>query len=154
MSAILLRKRLPSTALRSLSRLASSEATPKHVPTPVKEAVPPATTPVVGQAPNRAVKWSTNQQSRPQASSLPRFEQTDMSLQPQPLSAMEMIAKEPVRLVHGRKAVCDGVRDAQGLRFRINQDLDLAGKLLRPSVRTSASSPLEVSIQLSSTDIA
>lgn len=108
MSAILLRKRLPSTALRSLSRLASSEATPKHVPAPVKEAVPPATTPVVGQAPNRAVKWSTNQQSRPQASSLPRFEQTDMSLQPQPLSAMEMIAKEPVRLVHGRKAVCDG----------------------------------------------
>ncbi|KAG8940018.1 hypothetical protein FRC00_013329, partial [Tulasnella sp. 408] len=143
MSAILLRKRLPSTALRSLSRLASSEAKPKHVPAPVKEAVPPATTPVVGQAPNRAVKWSTNQQSRPQASSLPRFEQTDMSLQPQPLSAMEMIAKEPVRLVHGRKAVCDGGAGIEIFfgeesfegdpwdipRFSstwINQDLDLA----------------------------
>ncbi|KIO30853.1 hypothetical protein M407DRAFT_242073 [Tulasnella calospora MUT 4182] len=108
MSAVLLRNRLPSTALRSLSRLASSEAKPKHVPTPVKEAASPATTSVVGQAPNRAIKWSTNQQTRPQAASLPRFEQTDMSLQPQPLSAMEMIAKEPVRLVHGRKAVCDG----------------------------------------------
>ncbi|KAI0068203.1 hypothetical protein BV25DRAFT_1818586, partial [Artomyces pyxidatus] len=31
-----------------------------------------------------------------------------MELQPNPLSAMEMIANEPVRLVHGRKAVCDG----------------------------------------------
>ena len=31
-----------------------------------------------------------------------------MELQPNPLSAMEMIAKEPIRVVHGRKAVCDG----------------------------------------------
>lgn len=31
-----------------------------------------------------------------------------MELQPNPLSAMEMINKEPIRVVHGRKAVCDG----------------------------------------------
>jgi len=31
-----------------------------------------------------------------------------MDLQPQPLSAMEMINAEPIRMVHGRKAVCDG----------------------------------------------
>jgi NADH dehydrogenase (ubiquinone) Fe-S protein 6 len=31
-----------------------------------------------------------------------------MDLQPQPLSAMEMINAEPIRIVHGRKAVCDG----------------------------------------------
>jgi NADH dehydrogenase (ubiquinone) Fe-S protein 6 len=31
-----------------------------------------------------------------------------MDLQPQPLSAMEMINGEPIRIVHGRKAVCDG----------------------------------------------
>lgn len=31
-----------------------------------------------------------------------------MELQPNPLSAMEMIANEPIRVVHGRKAVCDG----------------------------------------------
>ncbi|KAG8976427.1 hypothetical protein FRC05_003670 [Tulasnella sp. 425] len=129
MSAILLPKRLPSTALRSLSRLASSGAAPKDVPAPVKEAVPPATTPVVGQAPNRALKWSTNQQSRPQGASLPRFEQTDISLQPQPLSAMEMIAKEPVRLVHGRKAVCDGGGGPLGHpKIFINLDLVPAGK--------------------------
>ncbi|CAA7265807.1 unnamed protein product [Cyclocybe aegerita] len=31
-----------------------------------------------------------------------------MALQPNPLSAMELIAQEPIRLVHGRKAICDG----------------------------------------------
>lgn len=31
-----------------------------------------------------------------------------MDLQPNPLSAMQMIAEEPIRIVHGRKAVCDG----------------------------------------------
>lgn len=31
-----------------------------------------------------------------------------MDLQPAPLSAMEMVANEPIRLVKGRKAVCDG----------------------------------------------
>ncbi|KAG9121197.1 hypothetical protein FRC07_002958 [Ceratobasidium sp. 392] len=37
-----------------------------------------------------------------------RFEQTDMSLQPAPLSAQALLEQEPIRLVHGRKAVCDG----------------------------------------------
>jgi len=36
-----------------------------------------------------------------------------MDLQPRPLSAMEMIANEPIRLVDGRRAVCDG-----GMLFR------------------------------------
>lgn len=31
-----------------------------------------------------------------------------MELQPQPLAAIEMIANEPIRVVQGRKAVCDG----------------------------------------------
>ena len=31
-----------------------------------------------------------------------------MELQPNPLSAMDLIANEPVRVIHGRKAVCDG----------------------------------------------
>lgn len=37
-----------------------------------------------------------------------------MELQPLPLSAMEMIANEPIRVVHGRKAVCDG-----GMHWRL-----------------------------------
>ena len=63
---------------------------------------------VVPQSPNRAATWSTSQNPRPAGQSGPRFEQTAMDLQPNPLSAMELLANEPVRLVHGRKAVCDG----------------------------------------------
>jgi len=60
------------------------------------------------QAPNYPTSWSTNQAPRPGPGTSPRFEQTNMELQPNPLSAMELIANEPVRIVHGRKAVCDG----------------------------------------------
>ena len=60
------------------------------------------------QAPNHPTPWSTNQQQRPVAGHNPRLEQTVMELQPNPLSAMELIAREPIRFVHGRKAVCDG----------------------------------------------
>ncbi|EGN99659.1 Ndufs6, NADH-ubiquinone oxidoreductase complex I 13kd subunit [Serpula lacrymans var. lacrymans S7.3] len=38
----------------------------------------------------------------------PRFEQTAMELQPNPVNAMDLINQEPIRLVDGRKAVCDG----------------------------------------------
>ncbi|KAH9081646.1 ubiquinone oxidoreductase 20 kd subunit [Lactarius deliciosus] len=62
----------------------------------------------VAQSPNRAATWSTSQHPRPAGQSGPRFEQTIMDLQPNPLSAMELLANEPVRLIHGRKAVCDG----------------------------------------------
>ncbi|KIO08284.1 hypothetical protein M404DRAFT_997215 [Pisolithus tinctorius Marx 270] len=37
-----------------------------------------------------------------------------MDLQPNPLSAMELIASEPARIVQGRKAVCDGGRGPLG----------------------------------------
>ncbi|KAA1471489.1 hypothetical protein DENSPDRAFT_744389, partial [Dentipellis sp. KUC8613] len=60
------------------------------------------------QAPNYPTTWSTSQRARPSGTDGPRFEQTVMELQPTPLSAMELIANEPVRLVQGRKAVCDG----------------------------------------------
>jgi NADH dehydrogenase (ubiquinone) Fe-S protein 6 len=63
---------------------------------------------VVPQSPNRTATWSTSQSPRPAGQSGPRFEQTTMELQPNPLSAMELLANEPVRVVHGRKAVCDG----------------------------------------------
>lgn len=67
---------------------------------------------VASQAPNRATTWSTNQRARPAGQSGPRFEQTFMELQPNPLSAMELVANEPIRLVHGRKVVCDGGKSA------------------------------------------
>jgi len=64
--------------------------------------------PVAQQAPNYPTTWSTSQRPRPGPASGPRFEQTAMSLQPNPLSAMQLVAEEPIRLVQGRKAVCDG----------------------------------------------
>jgi len=64
--------------------------------------------PTTQQAPNYPKTWSINQAPRPGPGTSPRFEQTNMELQPNPLSAMELIANEPVRIVHGRKAVCDG----------------------------------------------
>ena len=85
---------------RPLVRLSSSSSVA------VPKTTPPAK--VFPQAPNYPTTWSTNQRPRPAAGSGPRFEQTVMELQPNPLSAMELIANEPVRMVHGRKAVCDG----------------------------------------------
>jgi len=64
--------------------------------------------PVTQQAPNYPATWSTSQRPRPGPASGPRFEQTAMALQPNPLSAMQLVAEEPIRLVQGRKAVCDG----------------------------------------------
>ncbi|CAE7231684.1 unnamed protein product [Rhizoctonia solani] len=60
------------------------------------------------QAPNRDKPWSTSQRPRPGPDFDARFEQTDMSLQPAPLSAQALVDQEPIRVVHGRKAVCDG----------------------------------------------
>merc|ERR1712071_581471 len=60
------------------------------------------------QAPNHASTWSTSQNPKKHAYSGPRFEQINLSLQPQPISAMEMVAQDPVRLVPGRRASCDG----------------------------------------------
>ncbi|EKM61055.1 uncharacterized protein PHACADRAFT_247394 [Phanerochaete carnosa HHB-10118-sp] len=88
-----------SRLARPLTRLSSGTSV----------AVPPVEPKQVApQAPNYPTTWSTTQAPRPYGQSGPRFEQTAMELQPNPLSAMQMIAEEPIRVVHGRKAVCDG----------------------------------------------
>ncbi|TIA90028.1 hypothetical protein E3P99_01759 [Wallemia hederae] len=60
------------------------------------------------QAENRATKWSPRQRSKQDAFVGPRFEQKNLELQPNPKAAIELIAEEPVRLVEGRVASCDG----------------------------------------------
>lgn len=113
---MLSRRLIPkSNILKSISRAASSSSsTPVSSPeTPVAAAATPAPvepkpSPVAPQAPNYAQPWSLNQRPRPVPGEGPRFEQTAMELQPNPLSAMELIANEPVRMVNARKAVCDG----------------------------------------------
>ncbi|KAF8481936.1 ubiquinone oxidoreductase 20 kd subunit [Russula ochroleuca] len=84
----------------SSSVSSSSQAVPTEAAKPIPAVVP--------QSPNHAATWSTNQHPRPAGQSGPRFEQTIMELQPNSLSAMELIANEPIRLIHSRKAVCDG----------------------------------------------
>ena len=89
-----------STSTSKADNNATSSALTKKVDVPL-----PTTQ---QQSPNYPSTWSTSQRPRPGIGSSPRFEQTAMDLQPNPLSAMELIAKEPIRVVHGRKAVCDG----------------------------------------------
>jgi NADH dehydrogenase (ubiquinone) Fe-S protein 6 len=109
---MLSRRALPSLnhVLRNISRPASTSTSKADNATSSavtkKADVPLPTT--QQQSPNYPSTWSTSQRPRPGFGSGPRFEQTAMDLQPNPLSAMELIAKEPIRLVHGRKAVCDG----------------------------------------------
>lgn len=95
----MLSRQAASRLSRPLIRLSSSSSVPAP-PTSAKQVTP--------QAPNYPTTWSTTQAPRPAGQSGPRFEQTAMELQPNPLSAMEMVANEPIRVVHGRKAVCDG----------------------------------------------
>ncbi len=60
------------------------------------------------QSPNYPSTWSAGQNTRDNAMRGPRFEQTAVDFQPQPLSAMEMIQREPIRLVESRIVSCDG----------------------------------------------
>lgn len=64
------------------------------------------------QAPNRQATWSPSQRSREDIVNDVRFVQKDLTKQPQPYSAMELIAQEPVRyLEHTNIAVCNGNKD-------------------------------------------
>lgn len=102
-------RRILSTP-RVLARFSSTTTVvPPHPPA---SATPTFTTETAvsdyPQAPNHPGLWSENQRPRPTPATGPRFEQTAMQLQPQPLSAMEMIANEPIRLSKTRIAACDG----------------------------------------------
>lgn len=98
------------------SRLSSSSSSSSQA---VQAAAAKPIPAVVPQSPNHAATWSTNQRARPAGQSGPRFEQTIMDLQPNSLSAMELIANEPIRLIHGRKTACDGGKSATKPRDRI-----------------------------------
>ncbi|KIY52712.1 hypothetical protein FISHEDRAFT_34616 [Fistulina hepatica ATCC 64428] len=107
------RRALSSAVCRNIARssvraasTSASASTPASPPTtasvPKEELAEPP------QAPNYATKWTADQRPRPGLGASARFEQVNMAFQPAPLSAMAMIAEEPIRMVHSRKAVCDG----------------------------------------------
>ncbi|GAA6044244.1 hypothetical protein JCM8097_002195 [Rhodosporidiobolus ruineniae] len=96
-------------AHNAVTRTPAAPHTPPHVSTT--------------QAPNRATPWSKSQAARTEAMVGPRFEQTAEAYQPRPLAAVELIAEEPIRLVQGRVAACDGGGGALGHpRIFINLD--------------------------------
>ncbi|KAM4054776.1 zinc-finger domain-containing protein [Hirsutella rhossiliensis] len=119
---LLLRKLcVPRRALSTSSRFLEA-AVPATKPD-TETAVEDAQLKQVSQAPNRADVWSRSQKPRSTAMTGPRFEQTDFDLQPQPLSAMEMIHKQPVRWTHERVVACEGGGGPAGHpRIFINTD--------------------------------
>ncbi|PWW71824.1 hypothetical protein C7212DRAFT_287371 [Tuber magnatum] len=75
------------------------------------------------QAPNRATTWSSSQQARELGMVGPRFENTDVELQPAPYAAIELIHRQPVRFSEERVVVCDGGGGPMGHpRIFINVD--------------------------------
>ncbi|KAF7347840.1 hypothetical protein MVEN_01541500 [Mycena venus] len=126
-------RRLPRIHARSLA-----SSTPAVVPEDA-----PTAAPATLQAPNAPSTWSTNQRPRPGPASSPRFEQTAMQLQPNPLSAMALINDVPVNMVDGRRAVCDGGGGPLG-HPKIYINLDLPGPrpcgyaFIRPFALTAA----------------
>lgn len=95
-----------SRVLQSVTRFTSTAAKITDLAGTASQTATPSV--IAQQAPNYPTTWTTSQQPRPAVGSSPRFEQTAMEFQPNPLSAMELVSREPVRLVDGRRAVCDG----------------------------------------------
>ncbi|KAL7420658.1 hypothetical protein Q5752_004609 [Cryptotrichosporon argae] len=94
---------------RPLTRFTSTISSVPRPPAPAPDAQPPVASPAVEQqAPNYPLPWSTGQNPRPHAYASPRFEQANYELQPRPLAAIGMVEQDPVRLVNGRRAACDG----------------------------------------------
>ncbi|CAO3670602.1 hypothetical protein G6F70_005504 [Rhizopus microsporus] len=96
-------QRITSSNLRNitLKSLAASYTTSLQ---PTAKSVAPT----AEQAANRATTWSENQRAKADALKGPRFEQMDLSTQPNPMAAIELIAEEPIRFVNKRIAHCDG----------------------------------------------
>lgn len=97
----------------SLARSYATPPTPSTAPLPKEQ--PDASSPrYLQQSPNVPTTWSTNQNPKPHAYDNARFEQTAWEYQPNRPSAMGMVAEDPVRLVQGRKAACDGGESMDG----------------------------------------
>lgn len=104
---MLLTKALPRTlpSLRlSLRSLSTSVPAVPSAASAVSSTQPTLTS----QSPNVPTPWSPSQSPRALAMTGPRFEQTHLELQPQPLSAMGLVAEQAVKMVDGRRAICDG----------------------------------------------
>ncbi|KCV72730.1 NADH dehydrogenase (ubiquinone) Fe-S protein 6 [Fonticula alba] len=95
---------------RSLTRLAPAMGVVRRgLATNAVATVTPTPTEVTGTD-----TWSPNQASRVGSMTGPRFLDVDLSLQPMPKPAIDLIAEQPVIEVAGRVASCDGGHPALG----------------------------------------
>lgn len=147
-----------NNVLNILSKSSSTTSSPPIIIKPNDAHAVKQSEVTLQQAPNFPTTWSTSQRPRPGPYSGPRFEQTDMSLQPNPLSAMELVAQEPIRLVKGRKAVCDGGSSLLGIFSYISESnfsilgigplghpkiyINLVSRFFHPSIPVSEGSPV------------
>ncbi|KAJ1649952.1 hypothetical protein IWQ61_009117, partial [Dispira simplex] len=107
---LMARNRIVGVHSRSAFSTTSRRTTQTYestLPVPIGD-TKPATVEALQQAPNRETVWSVSQEPRAKAMAGVNFIQKDLSAQPRPLAAIELVAEEPIRMVEGRKAVCDG----------------------------------------------
>ena len=108
----------------------NSPSVPQSKPLrPVAQPHTPAHIPAE-QAPNFPTTWSESQNPRQNAMKGPRFEQIDVEFQPQPLAAIEMIQREPIRLSSKRIAACDGGKCFAGLTRRLQPTFGASSRTL------------------------
>ncbi|ORY06704.1 hypothetical protein K493DRAFT_403925 [Basidiobolus meristosporus CBS 931.73] len=86
-----------------------------------------ATPEALQQASNRQGTWSLSQEEKKDAFKGPRFEQTDLTTQPNPMAAIELIHEVPIKFVQQRKVACNGGGGALG-HPKVYINLDDTGK--------------------------
>lgn len=77
----------------------------KDILTRIKSVLP---TSLTAQAENSAQTWSSSQKSRQDAYKDVRFTDVDLSTQPRPLAAIQLVNAEPIVQVHSRVVSCSG----------------------------------------------
>jgi len=92
----------PTISRRFQSSTVSKESSSTPEAPPKDSSVP------LKQAPNRETTWSRSQASRTGVLNHAKFAQKDLSKQPQPYAAIDLIAKQPIRYIPDRIAVCQG----------------------------------------------
>ena len=97
---------LPRTLPRTIIRTTTTMPTP--IPAMPDKQPDSTSRPNVQQSPNVPSTWSASQNPKPHAYDNARFTQINLSMQPNALAGMGMVEKDPIRLVLGRRATCDG----------------------------------------------
>ncbi|ODV59225.1 zinc-finger domain-containing protein ASCRUDRAFT_71942 [Ascoidea rubescens DSM 1968] len=112
-----------STFIRLYSSESSKPSSSPALPT-VKDVGTPDINNAFQQAPNRIAPWSQSQKPKNQIFSSLRFIQKDLSKQPQPYSAMELIQKHPIQYISKNIAVCNGNKGPHQGHPRVYINLD------------------------------